>query len=651
MSKQAFTVEDLFLFRLVRDLHVSPDGRDVAIELKEIDRELDDSRSAVWLIRLADGHLTRMTGSGDCRMPRWSPDGRSIAFISDREGSSQPYVLARDGGEARQVAHFESPPSNLVWSPDGTRLVVTATVEIDRPKDGDRSSSRWKNRPKVVTRLRHKSDGAGFVLHSFSQMFVVDVASGKAQQVTEGDSDVGGPGWSPDGKHLVFCRARSGPRDSHLTDVWIARADGSDARQLTQDVPSAMTPCWSPDGRWIVFAGASDAGNSMMRLWRIDLRGHEVAPLGDESIEVASFPLARSTPPVWSADSARVAFLSARRGTVGVDTVSVPEGRVESVVTGDRFVTSLHASSDVIAFVNVAEDDPGDVHAVRWDGSEERRLSHLNAWWDARTAPRVERRSFAMPDGEQVEGWLLRPSESHESPGPLLVDVHGGPHSLADFAFPYHVNWYVLCSHGWSVLALNARGSSSYGEAFAKPLRGHWGELDLPQHLAAVDALQAEGIADGRVAVAGKSYGGFLAAWAIGHTDRFRAAVVSAPVANIESHFGTSDSGAYVGPYDMGGEIDAKREIFRRNSPVQYAHRATTPTLILQGEEDARCPIGQSEELFTTLLRVSKAPAEMVLYPSGHHDLAEDGRPSHREDYHRRIVEWVTRWCTKNERR
>jgi dipeptidyl aminopeptidase/acylaminoacyl peptidase len=194
------------------------------------------------------------------------------------------------------------------------------------------------------------------------------------------------------------------------------------------------------------------------------------------------------------------------------------------------------------------------------------------------------------------------------------------------------------------VLALNPSGSGSYGAAFAHQLRGHWGELDLPEHLRAVEILEQEGIASGRVAIGGKSYGGFMAAWAIGQTSKFSAAIASAPVSNLESHCGTSDSGYYVGPYDMGGELPELRETFHRLSPVHHADRATTPTLILQGAEDQRCPRGQAEELFAVLMRNARATAELVIYPEGHHSLAEDGRPSHRVDYHGRIVEWVERW-------
>ncbi len=203
---------------------------------------------------------------------------------------------------------------------------------------------------------------------------------------------------------------------------------------------------------------------------------------------------------------------------------------------------------------------------------------------------------------------------------------------------------YVLAARGWAVLALNPHGSGSYGRAFAHAIRGRWGEHDLPEQLAAVDALVGEGVADPeRLAVAGYSYGGYMTAWTIGHTDRFRAAVVGAPVTNLESFHGTSDIGLWFGSFEMGGDLVGHRATYRRLSPVHAADRVTTPTLILHGEADDRCPIGQGEEFFAALVAAGKAPAELVRYPGQSHLFPGTGRPSHRVDFNRRVVEWVER--------
>lgn len=226
---------------------------------------------------------------------------------------------------------------------------------------------------------------------------------------------------------------------------------------------------------------------------------------------------------------------------------------------------------------------------------------------------------------------------------PLLNDVHGGPAAYVQLDYDTNVFWQVLCAEGWAVLALDAVGSAGYGRDFADRLCGHWGEYDLPQHVAAVEQLQREGFCDDRVAISGKSYGGFMSAWAIGQTRKFRAAVVMAPVGNIETHYGTSDGGYYADPRYMGGEAQFDRQLARELSPMRYVECATTPTLFLQGKEDERCPKCQSEELFVSMMRAGSTPAELVLYPQEGHHFLGDGAPSVRVDAARRIADWVRR--------
>jgi dipeptidyl aminopeptidase/acylaminoacyl peptidase len=407
-----------------------------------------------------------------------------------------------------------------------------------------------------------------------------------------------------------------------------------------------LFPKWSPDGRWIVFSGSEKEGDSLTRLWRIDMRDLSVAPLGDESVEVESGDSVH-----WPADSSRVIFILVRRGVQHVASISVADGKLDVLVAGERHVLKLAATSDRLVYAAASIGEPAEVYACNWDGSGERRLTDFNSWWRDRAPPRVSLRRFEVPDGdgrtEKIDGWLMLPPGSSDGPFPLLLDVHGGPQAVAFVEFYKHVYRHVLCSKGWAVLALNPVGSSSYGPAFARRLRGRWGELDLDQQLAAIERLRRDGIADKRLAITGKSYGGYLSAWAISKTQLFKAAVVSAPVSNIESHFGTSDSGYYVTPYAMCGEPFVNRKTARDLCPMNDMHKATTPTLILQGTDDQRCPVGQSEEIYATLMRAGDTPVEMILYPGGDHHLAEQGSPAFRVDYVTRLVDWVERWTLR----
>jgi dipeptidyl aminopeptidase/acylaminoacyl peptidase len=478
------------------------------------------------------------------------------------------------------------------------------------------------------------------------QLFVLPTDGGPEKQITEGNCDSLAPAWSPLGNRIAFGRTREGPREGHLSDIWTIAPDGADLRRLTERVSSASAPSWSPDAARIAFFGALDPGESTRRLWIVPARGGPEEPITSSDVDMASYPLSAPASAAWSPDGSELVVLLASSGATAVRRVPADGSQPPPASDRERQVTCFSAAPRAarIAFAWCDIALGGGIAVADWDGSGETAVADVNERWRAaHLIPRAERRNFRGAHCE-IEGWLLRPREG--SRHPLLVDVHGGPHSFVEFEYPYHPYWYDLVEKGWAVLALDPVGSASYGEAFAARLRGRWGEEDLPDHLAVVDALAREGIVDDRrLAIAGKSYGGYLAAWAVGKTRRFQAAVVSAPVANLVSHFGTSDSGFYVDPFDMRAEIFEDRDKYVRLSPVTWMGDATTPVLLLQGEDDLRCPRGQSEELFQSLMRAGKAEVQMVLYPGGDHHVAEEGRPSHRADYHRRIVEWIRKWA------
>lgn len=642
---QAFTVQDLFLHRKATEIDAAPDGQSVACTVRSVDQEQDDYVSCIWSLPLQGGAARQLTrGPGLDKSPCWSPDGRELAFLSNRGGATQVHLLPRDGDEAAALGSLPGAVSDLRWMPDAKSLVVAAAVPVDPDWRGERPAGRQprqrKVQPQLAWKLPYKADGMGYTLAREIHLFSLDAQSGEHRQLTDGPFDVLAFGIAPNGKHIAHARTREG-RFAHRSDLWACDADGSHARQLTTDYATVMNPVWSPDGRWIAFGATVDEGDAQTNLYLLEFASGRVRRLGDEDLQVADPESVH-----WAPDAASLLFSRQHRGRHQVVRIQLADAKLEVLVQGDRQFGAVVPVGDALAYVVEHPAQPSEVFLCHADGHGERQLSELNPWWKERTPILAEVWEFEVPDArggtEKIEGWLLR-AEGASGPLPLLDDVHGGPASYALLDFDTNVYWQVLCSQGWAVLALNAVGSASYGREFCDRLAGHWGEYDLPQHLAAVRQLQEEGVCDQRVAIAGKSYGGYLGGWAIGHTTLFRAAVVMSPVGNIETHYGTSDGGYYADPYYMGTDGRFDRSLASELSPMQHVEKATTPTLFMQGMDDERCPKCQSEELFVSLMKAGSTEAEMVLYPQQDHHFLGEGAPSVREDAAGRIVDWVKR--------
>jgi dipeptidyl aminopeptidase/acylaminoacyl peptidase len=668
--------EDLAAIVTVSDAQISPDGRAVAFVRTEIDAEADDYRSTIWLARADGGEARQLTrGPRKDTAPRWSPDGRFVAFLSDRharregkaDGAAPPgsgtgpqlFLLALSGGDPRPLTALPFGAGPAVWSPDGSGIAFRAEATATGDASCGTAEGAAASRPRVVTRAQYKGDGVGYIFDRRHHIFVLTLRDGRVAQLTHDDAEHAAPAWSPDGHRLAFVRARAGAGDYSLFDLWTMDANGANTRQVTREIGRAIAPAWSPDGQWIACFG-NDAqergfGDPAARVWLVPAAGGPPRRLtaGYDRAAVLARPHEITAPPIWSPDGRGVTFLAADAGCVHAVRAAVPDGAVAAVARGDRQIQSVSAAAGRLAFTASDPSIPADLYVCGADGSGERRLTDVNgALLSELSLPRVEHRRFASPHGGDLDGWITHPLDGRRS-APLLVEIHGGPASYAGPLFPLGLlHTYVLAARGWAVLQLNPGGSGSYTQAFAHGIRGCWGERDLPEQLAAVDALVADGTADGaRLAVSGYSYGGFMTSWTITHTDRFKAAVVGAPVTNLESFHGTSDIGPWFGEWEMRGDLVSHRETYRRLSPVNYVDRVTTPTLIVHGEADDRCPIGQGEEFFAGLVVAGRVPAEFVRYPGQTHAFRQSGRPSHRIDVVRRVVEWVERYVKADEAR
>lgn len=647
---QPFEATDVLQHQTISDLSFSWDQSLAACSVRAVNRASGQSTSTLWIYPANGSAPWQMTsGTAFDHQPRWSPDGQLLAFLSDRSGPTQLFLIARNGGEARQLGSLEGSVSDFEWNPDGRGLLVLVSLRVDPNLRGARAAPQAAsppgNGPQVIWKLPYKADGLGYKLDSETHLFSVDVDSGRATQLTDGAFNVNSARLSPDGRRIVYARTREGDA-SHRSDVWLMDVDGSNARQLTSQQAQVLFPVWSPDGRWLVFSGTLEEGDALVRLWCIALDSGAVQPLGDDSIEIAG---EATSVQFAGKDSGRVRALLARRGVHALAEISVPEGEIRWLVQGERQLSQLGVSSEHLVYTAETPVHPMELYCCSHDGSGERRLSDLNPWWRERPQATYQRHAFEVPDGqggsERVDGWLIRP-EGAQGATPLLLDVHGGPASFALFAYGPSAYWAMLWSQGWSILALNPVGSSSYGRQFSERLRGHWGELDLPQQLAAVQSLQHAGLASQKLAIAGKSYGGFMSCWAVGHTHVFQAAVPMAALSQLDSHWGSSDSGYYTDHYAMQGEGEAAHERMRAHSPVEYLRSTTTPTLLLHGHEDERCPRSQAEAAFVALRRGGNPASELVLYPGEGHRFTSQGLPGHRVDVMQRVVDWITRWTS-----
>jgi dipeptidyl aminopeptidase/acylaminoacyl peptidase len=621
------------------DPQLSPDGTRILYRLLTADREADAARSRLVTCAWDGSDARPLTGAGHLdAIGRWSPDGHSVAFVSQREDGHAVLVVDAGGGEPRELARHRRPVAGLAWAPDGARLAYTCAFDPANPSEAQEGPQGPVVR--VVGRDDYRLDGVGFIGEARSQVFVVDVAGGGRRQLTSGGTDFASPRWSPDGRTIAaaagpYYRARLALVDAGTGGV---RLVGPEGGQVTQWA-------WSPSGDGIALA--ADPG----RTYQADLYLHDVGSgetvrlTDDPGIQphVTALPVPQPVSmPVWL-DGRRLAFCGARAGATGLYSLDCETGEVELLHGWPATDHGFSADRDRRRFVfaQTTLERPSELVTLQLDSGEAATVTACSAAALAeRPAARWERLDVVR-DGVTVEAWLLKPPDF--DPGrryPLVLDVHGGPNSVYGYGFlPVQ---QCLASHGFLVVFANPRGSATYGREFAGRVFGDWGGGDFQDLMAVVDTVVERPYVDGdRLGIYGYSYGGYMTSWSIGRTDRFRAAVCGAPCFDLASHWGTSDIGHAWDEVQWGGPPHERADWFRERSPSTLAHRTRTPTLIIQGDADDRCPVGQAQHMFTTLRRVG-CEVELALYPGASHLFfaAPETRPSQREDYLRRVLEW-----------
>ncbi len=652
-EQRGMTPQDLTRIRFVSDPQISPDGRRVAFVVTTLSEERDEYLANIWVVDTAGGAPRRFT-SGPKRdtAPRWSPDGHRLAFLSEREGrkKAQLYLMPADGGEPVRLTDLRHGVSAPAWSPDGARL---AFISKGGGWGGPGSEEeRAKSKPaRVITTLKYRLNGEGFIYDRRPHVFVVTVDGGAPHQLTDGDFADGDPAWSPDGRLVAFTSARHAGRDyDQAADVWVVSPDGGEPRRVTDTAGPVALPAFSPDGQAIAYLGHRH-GNDVGRNLRVYAEAVEGGPPVCLTAELdrTCQPFFASVGPVWTR-TGFIHFAAEDQGDVSVYRVAPGSGGTPAgptpVVTGARQVTGLSVSTDGawLAFTATDPVSPPEIHVCRADGTGERRLTDENAAWMAEVRLSAPERLRFTRAGFTVDGWVMKPSGFQAGRRyPTLLSIHGGP--ATQYGHTFFDEFQVYAGAGYAVVYVNPRGSQGYGEAFARAVIGDWGGGDFADVMAGLDAALArcDFIDPERLGVLGGSYGGYLTSWTVGHTDRFKAACSERALNAFGSMFGTSDIGHFFPEAYSGGRLPWDDPAwYAEHSPLTYAKHITTPLLILHSEEDLRCPVEQAEQLFVAL-RKQRKEAVLVRFPDENHDLSRTGRPRHRLERFRILLDWFGR--------
>jgi dipeptidyl aminopeptidase/acylaminoacyl peptidase len=636
-AQAPLSLEQAATIRQLGGVQLSPDGRWVVYTLTTADLSESSTNPDLWMVPATGGTPVRLTNHKAVDdQPRWSPDGKSIAFISTRSGKPQLHRLAIAGGEPEQLTESRTGVQSFAWSPDGARIAFVAPRD---PTADEEKRQKEKDDAIVVDRN-----------HIPARLQIIEVATRAVTVLSKGDYQIATPRWSPDGTQIAFTTVPT-PKadDSRHSDIRVIDVASAGERVLVGTPGPDANPAWSPDGQWIAYTTNPNKASAMTQA-RLAI----VAAAGGTPRLLGADFLHQPGAPVFSPDGTQLWFWAATRTRTELYRIPVMDGPVTKVSdlkgaagSSGYAAPSMARDGAVVAFSRSAIDSPDEVYVARVDGTwTQTALTTNNPELKTVSLARGEVIRWKGKDGMEIEGVLTYPVGYQ--PGqryPTVAIIHGGPSGVWDEAFG--ASWYhpaqLYAAQGWLVFQPNIRGSSGYGEKFLSANYRDWGGGDFRDIQTGLDDLVKRGLADStRMAQAGWSYGGYMTAWTLTQTNRFKAVMVGAGLTNMYSMYSTNDLQSVLEDY-FGAEPWDDEAAYRRASAMMFIKKARTPTLILHGQADTRVPVGQAQELYMGLKK-NDVPVELVFFPREPHGLLE---PRHQLDKIKRELEFFAKHVLK----
>jgi dipeptidyl aminopeptidase/acylaminoacyl peptidase len=662
-AMKVITAEDLYRFQVIVDMQLSPDGDFVVYAVQTVDKTSEKKFTHLWLVNSRNGQARQLTfGKQKDIHPRWSPDGMTIAFLSNRQDPEQfqLYLLPLDGGEARAISNLAGEFEYFEWSPDGKKIVLQfrkTDVEIlERMKDEKKAALGAVYRQ--FTRTFYQLDNYGFLPKDRWHIWLLDVQKGNATQLTDHPIyDDLEPHWSPDSKSIAYFSNRSPDPDMNIDNIDIFLYNlrqGKEEKIKTQPGNKSLLS-FSPDGQYIAYLGLDglNADWKNHNLWVVNLqnqedwknltRQYDIELNGSTINDIGA---AKIMPPVWSKDMQKLYFQVAYHGNTQLKCIDLDGRYLKDVIAGQGVVSTytFNSPQNKLAYLFGKMNDPCQIYILEMENSgNPRQLTEVNPWLQDINLGSVEEVWFEGAEQNRLQGWIIKPPNfSSETKYPSILEIHGGP--LVQYGNFFMHEFYFLAANGYVVYLCNPRGGQGYGEEHAKAIQGQWGTADYDDLMIWANMVEKLPYIDSkRMAVTGGSYGGYMTNWIIGHTHRFRAAVTQRSVSNLVSIWGSSDfNWEFQRTFDNNAPFESIENLWEC-SPMKHIGFATTPTLVLHNEKDLRCPFEQGQQIFTAL-KYLQVDTELIQFPDEPHGLSRTGRTDRRIMRLKHMLRWFDKY-------